>query len=557
MSKVLRILLTLIATCVLLVLVAIIGLVVFVNPNDLKPQITQAVNKYSGRQIQFNGDIQWSLFPWLGLQLNNAMLGNIPGFGNKPFAVIQKLGLEVRLLPLLHKQLEISKLEVNGLTLNLVKNTEGQTNWQKPHTPDPVHASTKIVSSDLKSLGIVVAGLEIQNGHVFFHDMQKNKHYEISNLHLKSVNLTLNKSSPFALQFNINTDAPKVNARVKINTHVTLKGDGSEVILNKLNINTLLENANYPSGFLPIALQTDVSINLVDQTVTSDKFTLQIAKNAFVGHVQARSIFENPMLSGVLDSSALKAGQFTIQRIQLPFEFKNNLLSLNPITADLYQGNCQANVTLDLRSANPQIVMQTALKQINVQSLFQKFANKNKIQLAGLANITGKFFTNGSDIDSLTKNIHGQGQFSLDKGFVKGINVAYWVAVGKALSKHQPVPTANNLDTPFETFSGTFILDKDVITTQDLNIRSGRLRIDGKGSINVTQQKINYELSAQPILSDGSPESIAIPISISGPLNQLRIVPMLDKLGVNLFEDKLKDKIKKRLDNFDLSKIFH
>ena len=56
MSKLLRVLFTFIGAVILLGLVSLIGLVVFVNPNDLKPQISQAVTQFTGRQLQLGGD---------------------------------------------------------------------------------------------------------------------------------------------------------------------------------------------------------------------------------------------------------------------------------------------------------------------------------------------------------------------------------------------------------------------------------------------------------------------------------------------------------------------
>ena len=62
MLRILRIFITLVGAIILLGLVALIGLVVFVNPNDLKPQINQAVTKFTGRQLLLGGDIKWSIF---------------------------------------------------------------------------------------------------------------------------------------------------------------------------------------------------------------------------------------------------------------------------------------------------------------------------------------------------------------------------------------------------------------------------------------------------------------------------------------------------------------
>jgi AsmA protein len=562
MSKILRVLVTIIGTFILLGLVAIIGLVVFVNPNDLKPQISQAVNKYTGRQLQLGGDIEWSLYPWLGLQLNDAKLSNTPGFGDKPFAQIQKLDIQIRLLPLLHKQLEIGKLHVNGLTLYLVKNAQGRINWQGPHNPvssttsSTPSASSGTLPDSLKPLGFVVAGIDIQNGHIFFDDQQKNKHYEISQLQLKSANLTVNQSSPFSAQFNLNANAPKLNATVKLASNLTLSLDAKKITLNKLNFDTLLKDPSYPKAGLPITLQGDGTLNLNDQSFTSDKFTLTIAQNKFVGRITGQNLVNSPSVSGTLTAEQIKSGQFTIQQVQLPFQFKNNILSLAPITGKLYQGNYQGNVTINLATQTPRIVTQSQLSQINTQALFQKFNIKSQIQLAGLANVNAKLTTQGSDQTSLLRNLNGQGQFKLDNGAIKGINLSYWVAMGKALLKHETTPTSNTSDTPFNQFMGSFTIDKGILTNNDLAIGSGRLNIHGQGSIDLPQQQINYELNAQPILADGTPDGIAIPIKITGQFSNIHIVPILDKLSIDIVKEKLKGKLQEQLKKLDLKKIF-
>ncbi|MDQ8039257.1 MAG: AsmA family protein [Rickettsiella sp.] len=558
MTQILRVLLTLIGTCILLVLVAVIGLVVFVNPNDLKPQISQAVSKYTGRQLQLGGNIEWSLFPWLGLQLNDAKLSNTPGFGNKPFAEIQKLDIQVRLLPLFHKQLEVGKLHINGLALHLVKNLQGQTNWQitPSATSEIPQTTTDTISNNLRPLSFGVAGLEIQNGQIFFDDLQKNKHYEISQLQLKSNDLTVNKSSPFFVKFNLKSNTPKLEAAVKMSSDITLNSDGKTLVLNKINFDTLLKDPAYPKGILPIALQGDANFNLNDQSFAADKFIAVINQNKLIGNIKGQNIFSNPSFKGTVITQQLKAGQLTIQQIQLPFQFKNNILSLIPITGKLYQGNYQGNATINFTALTPLIVAQGQLTQLNTQALFQEFNNKSQIQLAGLANVTFKLTTQGGDENTLLKNLHGQGQFNLDNGTIKGINLSYWVAMGKALLKHEPRPTSTTSDTPFNKFMGSFTIDKGIMVNNDLNVISGRLRINGLGSVNLPQQQINYEINAQPILSDGSPDGIAIPIKISGQFNNIHIIPVLDKLSIDIVKEKLKGKLQEQLKKLDLKKLF-
>ncbi|MFZ0218814.1 MAG: AsmA family protein [Candidatus Aquirickettsiella sp.] len=559
MSKILRIFITFIGAVILLGLVSLIGLVVFVNPNDLKPQISQAVTKFTGRQLQLGGDIQWSIFPWLGLQLNDAKLTNNPGFGNNPFAQIKKLDIQVRLLPLLHKQLEIGKLQVNGLKLYLLKNAKGQVNWEGPLTSSKKTSgiSENNRLDNLKPIGFIVTGLGIRDGHIIYVDQQKNSQFEITGLQLKSANLAINKSSPFDIQFNFNSNAPNINAAVKLRSEILLSADKNHLEFNHLNLNTFLRGPNYPKGELPLALKGHIDIDLNKHDLIADQLIAIINQIKLTGHITGQHFLNNPIFSGNLNSQQIKAGKLTFQQLHLVFQFKNNVLALSPINAQFYQGRYQGNATINLNPKVPVITAQNQFSQINTALLFQDLINKSQIQLTGLASLNLNISTQGDTSDVFIRNLNGQGHFNLDQGALKGINLSYWIALGKALLKHEVTPKNTGSDTPFDKFNGSFNINQGIVRNNDLVISSGRLRVNGKGMLNLPLQQINYELQAQPILVDGSPEGIAIPIRISGPLQNISISPIIDQLSVSIIKEKLKGKLGDTLKKLDLNKLFH
>lgn len=561
MSKILRILFTFIGAIILLGLVSLIGLVVFVNPNDLKPQISQAVTKFTGRQLQLGGDIQWSIFPWLGLQLNDVKLTNNPGFGDSPFAQIKKLDIQVRLLPLLHKQLEIGRLQVSGLTLYLFKNTKGQANWEGPLTnssqKNSNHPENKRLSDNLKPIGFIITGLSIRDGHIIYNDQQKNKHLEITRLQLKSANLAIDKSSSFNIQFNINANSPNINAAVKLHSDILLSTDRNHLELNHLNLNTSLKGPNYPKGELVLSLKSNIDVDLNKQNIIIDQLIAILNQIKLTGHIAGQHFLNDPIFSGTLFSQQIKTGKLTFQQIHLGFQFKNNLLTLNPINAQFYQGNYLGNASINLNSKIPVITAQNQFNQINTGLLFQDLINKSQIQLAGLASLNLNISTQGETADGLIRNLNGQGHFNLNQGALKGVNLSYWIALGKALLKHEVPPKNSGSDTPFDKFNGSFNINQGIVSNHDLIISSGRLRVNGRGELNLPLQQINYELQAQPILADGSPEGIAIPIRISGSLQHISISPILDQLSVDIIKEKLKGKLGNALKKLDLNKLFH
>ncbi len=111
-----------VGSVVALLALVLVAAWLFIDPNDYKDRIAQAVKSSTGRELTLTGDIELSLFPWLALQIGPASLGNPPGFGTKPFATLQRAALRVKLMPLLRKQLQVGRVEIDGLDLDLQKN---------------------------------------------------------------------------------------------------------------------------------------------------------------------------------------------------------------------------------------------------------------------------------------------------------------------------------------------------------------------------------------------------------------------------------------------------
>jgi len=80
MGKLLKFLFSLLGVLVLLVIVAIVALPMLVDPNDYKDQITSLVKDKTGRTLEIDGDINLSVFPWLGADIGPTRLSNAAGF---------------------------------------------------------------------------------------------------------------------------------------------------------------------------------------------------------------------------------------------------------------------------------------------------------------------------------------------------------------------------------------------------------------------------------------------------------------------------------------------
>src|SRR5471032_280967 len=121
----------------LLIIVALgFALTHLFDPNDYKDEIRQLARDKAHIELTLNGDIGWSLFPWLGLELHDASVATLIT-PTKPFADLQMLGLSVRVLPLLRREVQMSDVRVEGLNLMFSRDETGHGNWQDIGRPAP------------------------------------------------------------------------------------------------------------------------------------------------------------------------------------------------------------------------------------------------------------------------------------------------------------------------------------------------------------------------------------------------------------------------------------
>src|SRR5438270_8336106 len=119
-----------IAALVLVVLLVAAVLIVphLIDINQYHSQIQEQLQKRLGRPVTL-GEMSLGLFP-PSFQVNNAVIAEDPRFNSsQPFANVEKLAVSVKLLPLIHKDVEINSLELNRPHIELIRDAKGAWNF--------------------------------------------------------------------------------------------------------------------------------------------------------------------------------------------------------------------------------------------------------------------------------------------------------------------------------------------------------------------------------------------------------------------------------------------
>lgn len=196
----------------LLVVAAAIALPLIVDPNDFKPRIVSAVEEATGRDFEIPGDIELSVFPWLGAELGAVRMGNAEGFGDEPFASIEGVQVRVKVLPLLGGEVEIGKVVVEQPVVRLAKDADGRSNWEDLLAEKPAEEAPSPDARPGAPPEFSVDGIEIRDAHIFYTDAVADLTAELTGFDLEAGRIGLPADFPLSMKGAIRISNPELVA---------------------------------------------------------------------------------------------------------------------------------------------------------------------------------------------------------------------------------------------------------------------------------------------------------------------------------------------------------
>ncbi len=657
-----------------LLLLAVIGIPLIIDPDEYRGTIEQLVLENTGRQLTIEGHMELSLFPWLGVKMGRVTLADNPAFGPGPFARFDSAGIRVKLLPLLSKNLEVDQVTLYGLHLKLRIDKHGARNWDdlSKQGKAPAAASPPGKQAGLPLAALAIGGIDLQDAQLSWDDQQHQQHYEIEGLKLNSGPITLGQPFEIDTRFRFSSRQPEIQGAVTLASRLSVDLQKQRYQAHKLQLQLKLTGAAVPNGSLDAQLSSDISTDLSQQTLTVEQLQLTSSGLTISGQFQGKNIIDQLQLQGklhtngfsprklmtalalpvpqtadpkVLDQARLQlqfaasadslsirqltgklddtgievgagikhfdqpaitlnarldtidldrylppaaedappatpAGAAAAGGLQLPMEtlrklkldgqlkvstlkvssmhlrdFRldikahRGLIRLEPISAALYEGQYQGNMTLDARGKTPHFSLDEKLSKIHINPLLRDLLDKDI--LSGRADLKLRLNARGTDINAIQKQLNGTAAFALQNGALKGVNIAQLIREATAAIKGQAMQqNAQPPQTDFSALSGTIKITKGIASNQDLSMQSPFLRLSGKGNADLVRQRIDYRVHAKIVKTDTGQggksrqalKGVDIPIHIGGTFSQPSY--QVDK---RFLTQLLKHKAKKRL----------
>lgn len=308
MAKLLKVLGIVIGALVGLLVIALVGVALLFDPNDYKPEISAAVEEATGRTLTLEGDLELNLFPRLRIALGEAELSDAAGFGAEPFVSIEGARLQVGLLPLILSQsLEIDEARLDGLTLNLARNAQGEGNWESMGPAAAGDDEDELIDDDEAidpgeggELTVAVQAIVIENAEVNWSDETTGETWQLGDFNLELEDFGPGVAFPMRTSFSVSGEDIAINLAAEMQATADL--EGNSYLLEDLLVDIDGSGAAWPGGEGTLALQFDaLQADLNAETVELTGLVVEFLDIVVNGNLFGRNLFSGLTLVGGIE----------------------------------------------------------------------------------------------------------------------------------------------------------------------------------------------------------------------------------------------------------------
>ena len=325
----------------LLIIVALgFALTHFIDPNDYKDQIRKLARDKAHIELTLNGDIGWSLFPWLGLELHDASVATLAQPAS-PVANLQLLGLSVRVLPLLRHEIQMSDVRVDGLELNLRRDAQGHGNWEdlgkplpgdatQPGAASPAPSDAATPAERRRPLQLDIDSLTLNNGRVDFLDEQSGRSFSAESIQLSTGAVHPATDIPVTLTGFLGTNQPELRARTELKGTLRFDNEVQRYQFEDMRLGGELTGAPLQGQTLTFSAQGQLLADMAAKVVDWNNLKLSANQLRALGELHVRDLGGEPQLSGALSVAQLDLRAF-LQGIGQPVPATADATALSQI----------------------------------------------------------------------------------------------------------------------------------------------------------------------------------------------------------------------------------
>ena len=521
---------------------------------SFRAPLEKAVSRGLGRGVHIAGALHASLYPEIGLSAGDVSIDNVSGGEARLFAHVDTMAVGAKLLPLLSRRIDITRLALDHPAINLEVDKKGAGNW---------NFGTGQSSANAASPGqLSISGLRITGGAISYLDRRTGKRKQISDANASLKLESLDRPAVFDLdaaydkeklavtgtidnpQSFMRKEPAKVALELK-SPSLNLKFDGSVtgarqsdgmVTVSGPSLRQLVERAGTALNYSGLgAFSLSGSVSKQDRVYALKQARLDLDGMKANLDLSADMSGTVPFLKGVvvvdrLDAAAylmdkkqasqsagwstdplsltgLKLadadvaitadrfllGKFIITQGVMHVVLRDGKLSADLVRAALFGGNATGRVTADGSGPVPAVTVKLDVKSVAMKSLLQSAIKVERIEGTGAmsVNVAGS----GKNQQAIMNSLGGTASVTVNNGAIRGVDLAAVArTVQNPVSGLMGTATSEHASTDFAQAGGSFTIRSGVAHNQDFHLLNPFVRISGGGDLDLGRRTINFRI---------------------------------------------------------------
>ena len=490
-----------------------------INPAQLTQLLSSSVKAATGRDLKIAGPVSLTIFPSIGVKAEDVSLSNATWALGSDMIQLKRIDIGIRLLPLLSKRIEISRISLNGLDAHLQSNAAGEGNWilaaplaqgvtanantDKPESAAPSNGDDSFVS--IENVSVTDARISYQDG------SRPQNIFEVQRLSLSG------GGDKTAIQL----DMKHANDSLGVSGKVT----SVRKILNSWNASPLKVNIDLDITLNGKSLlvrgdvyKTPQQLVRFDISLKSKSFDLTslvagsalAASDGKIPHAASKlkgksKYFFNedylpfdllPMANGKVNVDIAQLGlpdQEPIRDLRATLTFSGDRINMQDFSFDLGNGRAQGNVSLDkFQSTAPSLSIDGFAKGFTIEQILADA--KSKV-IGGDTKVAFNLKSSGISMHQLASRANGKiqisvGQAKLATSFLnKGGDFVITV-----LDAVNPLRKKSN-QTVLECAVAYLPINNGLVSVVDtVGVETDRLDVVLNGTVNLNNEEINLKI---------------------------------------------------------------
>ena len=490
-----------------------------INPSQLTQLLSSSVKAATGRDLKIAGPVSLSILPSIGVKAEDVSLSNAAWALGSDMIKLKRIDVGIRLLPLLSKRVEISRINLNGLDAHLQSNDAGEGNWifaaplaqgvrvnantDKPESAAPSNGDDSFVS--IENVSVTDARISYQDGsgpqnifevqHLSLSGSGDNTAIQLDMKHandslgvsgkVTSIRKILNSWNVSPLKINIDLDIA-LNGK-----SLLVRGDVHKTLKHLASFDITLKSKSFDLTSLVVGSALAASDGKIPRTAPRLKGQSKYFFNE--DHLPFDLL---PVANGKVNVDIAQLDlpdQSPIRDFRATLTFSDDHIYIQDFSFELGNGRAQGNVSLDkFQSAAPNLSIDGFAKGFTIEQILADA--KSKVS-GGDTKIAFDVKSSGVSMHQLASRANGKiqisvGQAKLATSFLnKGGDFVVTV-----LDAVNPLRKKSN-QTVLECAVAYLPINNGLVSVVDtVGVETDRLDVVLNGTVNLNNEEINLKI---------------------------------------------------------------